>query len=219
MRVPLLLAAGALLSSCSVLGSRPQDGQEIDWFQSDYYAGVTFGQSQFDVSASDIDRALADLGYATDTDLDDTDLAFQAYVGYRFDGPFAVELGYVNLGQIESTIEATPTNNDLFLDDVADVHPVLGRGAQLQARWFAWANERVEVSVGAGVWFWEGDMEAAAGTGERVEISRDGIDPTVGIAATIGLKGRWDLRAAWDRYYLDDEAADAFLIGLQVGLY
>lgn len=211
-----LVLLGALCVSCA--GTSFRYRQKVDWFRSGNYGGVMVGTSRLDVTSSDLDRALLDRGYTSSSDLERDDLALNVYVGHRFELPFAVELGYVNLGQVESQISAMPPDVNAFVGDIADVHPLLGRGIQLQGRWFAYTTQRSELSVSAGFWVWEGEVDAAAGSGETAEVDRDGVDPTVGIAATIGLTDRWDLRAGWDRYWLDDDAADAFWLGVQVGL-
>ncbi|HED64583.1 MAG TPA: hypothetical protein ENJ09_03405 [Planctomycetes bacterium] len=214
-RIPILLL-GAVLSSCSV--GRFHARQEVNWFRSGFYGGAMAGVASTGDSSADLDRALAKRGYSTDSSLDDSDSAYNIYGGYRFESSFAVELGYVNLGQTSSTINATPPDLNLFLDDVADVHPVLGRGFQLCGRWFAVDRERVNLSVSAGFWVWNADIDAQAGTGEVSRSDRSGIDPTIGVAATLGLTDRLDLRAAWDRYYLDGDSADAFWLGVQWGV-
>jgi len=212
-----LALLGALLSSCAGTPFR-QGRQEVEWFQSGIYGGVMFGRSDLDASGRDMDRELADRGYVTTTDFDDEDAAVNVYLGYRFEAPFAIELGYANLGRSESSIAAMPADVDQFLADVADVHPVLGKGIQIQGRWYAWSRERLELSLSAGLWAWQADVLATAGTGERDRFSPDSIDPTIGIALTIGVADRVDLRAAWDRYYLDGDAADALWLGIQIGL-
>ena len=211
-----LVLLGGLLTSCA--GTSFRAPQEVDWFPGGLYGGGMYGVVDHTSSAEDVDEELAKRGYTTTTSFDNDDSAYEAFIGYRFSRPFGVELSYVNLGEVESVIAANPPDINVFLEDVADVHPVLGRGVQLEGRWFAWNNEDLELSLSAGLWLWEADVDARAATGQRGEGSPDDLDPTFGAAATFGLRERWDLRAAWDRFYLDGDAADAFWIGVQARL-
>ena len=42
---------------------------------------------------------------------------------------------------------------------------------------------------------------------------------TLGVQALFGLNDHFDLLVGWDRYYLDDNDADAFWIGIQGSVF
>src|SRR5512134_582498 len=64
------------------------------------YVGASVGQAWVDASAGEIEAAFAtDDGFvASGTTIDDSDMGWKAFVGYRFNPFFALEGGYVDLG-------------------------------------------------------------------------------------------------------------------------
>ena len=212
---PVLIIAAASLLSCSSTSFRTQ---EVDWFKSGYYAGAMVGKATLNVSASDIDSDLADEGYSTSTMFENDDTAWNVFGGYRFQDPYAIEVALVDLGQVESTIGASPPDLNQFLEDVSDVHPFLGQGISITGRWFVVDQDRLELSLAGGVWLWKADVEVIAATGETVDIDETGLDLTFGATGTYAVDDNLDLRLSWDRMYLDGESADVFWIGFQGGL-
>jgi OOP family OmpA-OmpF porin len=194
-----------------------QNGR-VEWFQHGWYVGAGVGVAQVDTSAGEVDAALGRLGYATTTKLDETDTAFRFYAGYRFDAPFALELSFDDLGQVSSTIDATPPSLPAFLADVARVHPVSGEGVALRGRYFAFDREPIWVALDAGLWSWEAELDARAITGERATVDRDGIDPLLGLSAGFHVGRRTDLRIDLTRYWIDGEPVDVALAGAQFRL-
>lgn len=71
------------------------------------YIGVNAGQSSIDVSHDDIDAiafdAFSSNGFgvlSASSTLDDSDTVFSGVIGYRFSKHFALEVGYVALGEV-----------------------------------------------------------------------------------------------------------------------
>lgn len=208
----LVIAAVALLSSCASSSHR---NQEVDWFQSGYYAGIQVGRASSDASASDIDSDLAERGYTTSTKFSDDENAISIYGGFRFEEPFSIEVGYSNLGQVESQISATPADPAAFLDDVADVHPFLARGFELRGRWHVLERDRLDVSLAGGLWFWEAEVIAEPAVGGSARVDESGVDFTLGIQVAVELNDHLDFFVAFDRRFIDRYDADVFWIGIQ----
>ncbi len=204
------------------LQEEPLDFQEeevqIEWFRAGYYAGAKFGKSVLDTNSRNLNDALMGRGYTTSTDLENDDSTFSVYGGYRFDEPFSVELAWVNLGQVESEISASPPNINVFLDDVADVHPFLGKGVNVKGIYHLLDRERVQLGVSLGVWFWNADVEAEAAGGQIAEIDESGVDLNYGIQALVPLGNGFSAAFAWERFMLDDNEADSIWVGFQGAL-
>lgn len=207
------LALVVVVCACTVRAPQTQ----VQWFKSGVYVGVMAGVADLGVSSAELEEDLADLGHLSNVDLDDSDLAYTFYAGYRFEQPFAIEVGYVNLGEIEASI-TTPSPLGPFVNDLDNVVPFLGEGYYIDARWYAIDTDRVHVGVGGGVWLWEAEVEAAGALGGFDLIDEDGIDPVLGINVLIDLTDRIQLRAEYDRYFFDDESADVLMVGLQFRL-
>lgn len=195
-----------------------EESVSVEWFKAGYYAGVKFGKSELDTNSGDLNDALTARGYSATTDLENDDSTFSVYGGYRFAQPFSVELAWVNLGQVESEISATPPNLNVFLNDVADVHPFLGKGVNLKGIYHLLDRERVQLGVSLGVWFWDADVEAEAASGQLVNIDESGVDLNYGLQALVPLGNSFSAVFAWERFMLDDNEADAIWFGVQGAL-
>jgi len=193
----------------------PSRRQEVDWFQSGPYAGAMIGLATLGASGDDLEDDLASLGNTTSADLDRGDLAWRVFGGWRFEQPFSVELGYANLGRAESTIATNAPNVPAFLDDVVETQPFLGRGIELEGRWWVVDTDRFDLGLGAGLWYWTAEIEAIAATGEKATGTETGLDPLLGIDALFRLVRRLDARVGLERYWLEDEGATVVWIGLQ----
>jgi len=192
-----------------------EEAVQIEWFKAGYYAGFKLGKSSLDSSSSDVDADLAARGYTSTTDLTNNDTTFSAYGGFRFTAPFSVELAWVNLGQVETSINASPPNVNVFLDDVANVHPFLGEGVSLRGIYHILDDERFQLGLTAGVWYWSAEVEAQAAGGQVARISENGLDPNFGIQGLVSLGDGYSFVMSWERYYLADNEADTLWFGLQ----
>lgn len=190
--------------------------QEVEWFHSGWYVGASAGTMNADASASELDRDLARRGWTTDSSLDDTDFAWKVFAGYRFEAPFAIEVGYTDLGQIDSKIEAMPADLDAFLDDVADVHPFSANGVTLSAQWFPLDTRHVDFGLRGGLWYWDAEVDVDGPGGASVDVDEDGIDPLAGVGVWVRVTERIEVRAEFEKYWVDGDDIDFFSAGLQI---
>ncbi len=202
------------LSACAATDSAGRS-QHVRWFRSGPFAGVSAGIADAEGSASELDADLAALGHTTMSTLDDTDNGWKVYAGYRFEKPFAIEAGYVELGQVSSTIRVTAPVVTGFLDDVAEVHPFLGRGPFLAGQFSVYDEGPVELGVRLGVWSWDAEVESKAASIGDIDIDERRVDPLLGFVFLVEL-ARWlEVRLEYEKYYLDDQDADVVSAGLQ----
>lgn len=169
------------------------------------YVGASGGYAWIDVNASDIEGAFAvdDAFVASDTSIDDTDTAWKAFAGYRFNQFFAVEASYVDLGQASfvTTVTSAPPPYNAFTpfqvhgtaeatgySVVAIVGVPLGPGALLFAK--------------AGAFRWEADFtERVPGFATaRVARSERDTKPTYGVGFELRLWQALRLRAELERF-------------------
>ena len=93
----ILVSIAVAGASCASARARPGRNQEVEWFRSGPYIGASVGVSNSAASASDLDADLAALGHTSSSTLDDTNEGWKFYTGYRFERPFSIEVGYVQL--------------------------------------------------------------------------------------------------------------------------
>ncbi|MEW6073501.1 MAG: outer membrane beta-barrel protein [Planctomycetota bacterium] len=221
---PASLAFALLAAACAApppqgnpAASHAPSPQEVEWFHAGWYAGAAMGTAVADASAADLEDDLAGRGYDSDASLDDSEVGWKVFGGYRFDAPWAVEIALVDLGTVESEIATDAVVTDAFLDAVTDVHPYSGAGVSLSGLYFPIEEERFDVGLKAGAWFWQADVDVDAATGESLEVDEQGVHPLVGIVGLIDITDRWSARLEWEHYLLgSDNDVDFLAIGLQL---
>jgi len=172
----LCLAGGVLLTAI------PASAQETG-----FYVGAGAG-----VTTTDVCDSLSGLGL---TSCDDEDTGFKIFGGKRFNQNFAVELGWVDLGEVAAT---GPGGTARVETD----------GIQVAAVGILPVNPRFHVFGKVGLYLW--DVSASA---PGLSLSDDGTDIMFGLGAAWDLVDRLDLRAEWERFDVDGDNVDMFSVG------
>ncbi len=178
------------------------------------YMGIGLGQSMTSAHGGDIGRQLADRGHNAQVRLDDTDIGWKIFGGYRFNRWFGVEAAIVDLGEFDSNINATVPNPAQLLNDIAEVHPYSAQGISAAAVGMLPIGERFSVFGKAGLFVWQGEVKANAGSFGSVSKDENGIDLTVGLGAGFKITDRIQIRAEWERYFLKRDDADLISLGV-----
>ncbi|MDH3647833.1 MAG: outer membrane beta-barrel protein [Gammaproteobacteria bacterium] len=98
------------------------------------YSGLGIGASDADAKPSNVRNALVAKGYDVQSvSVDSEDSGWRFLVGLRFTDVWAVELGYIDLGESTTNVvgNVNPTETAQFTQDVANVLPVMPRGITL----------------------------------------------------------------------------------------
>jgi OmpA-like transmembrane domain len=183
-----------------------------------FYIGGNFGFTDGNESAGDLQDDInrrGGGGRSVTVDLDDTDVGYKAFLGYRFVQPFAIELGYTGLEGPNSTINA-PVVDASLVADVLDLHPVTGRGPTLSVVGYPIRCGRFEMFTRIGVWYWEADVDVKLG-GTVVRKDPNGWDPILGVGAQFRLFSQVRARVEYERYFLRNADIDLLSLGLTVG--
>ncbi len=201
-------AAGMTLLTIAVaafLVSTPSETLAQDW----YVAGG-IGQSSADYSSDDLVGDLSARGWSINSpSVDDEDTAWKIIVGMSFNEFFAIETGYVDLGEATTRFGATipPNQVSSILNDTLAVHPSLGDGWILggAARW-PLPDSNFALTGRAGLFVWQADLEVevVSGGSGRVEGDAEGNEPYFGVGVEWQLAPDWSVTLDWDRYKLDD---------------
>jgi OOP family OmpA-OmpF porin len=184
------------------------------------YVGFAIGQSKAKIDQGDIDSAFASLGLGASTSVDDTDIGFKVYGGYRFNRNFAIEGGYTDFGKFTSHSVVTSGGSGTG-DGEWKAYSI-----DLSALGILPLNERFSLFGRAGLSLWNMDFTFTAagpgGVGIASE-SRTGFSPLLGIGATFNFTRQLALRAEFERHFSVGDSdttgksdIDLISLGLQV---
>ena len=177
--------------------------------QGDWYMGAAIGQADIDYSASDLTSDLDGLGWTIEgATVDNDGTAWKIYGGWSVSDFVAVELGWVDLGKVDTRYSTTipPDQIDDILADTFNVHPLTGDGFTAAAVLKWPVTDDFAVHAKAGVFAWNSDVEVRVvegGTGQ-VAGDDDGTDAMYGVGIEWKLNGQWSLTAEWERYQLNE---------------
>lgn len=194
---------------------------------SNWYAGVSIGQSTFDLDKSDF---AVDGFESRSTKLDDTDTGYKIQAGYKFNDNFAVEGGYIDLGRLSYNASIDNGNPRLqlygpvsaelqaygFNVEAVGILPV-GAGFSLFAKAgaiIAHTETDTEVRLTAASLGVVGATETA--DGHKTETS---LKPAAGLGLSFDLNETLSARIEYERFFglktdADDVDVDLASIGL-----
>jgi OOP family OmpA-OmpF porin len=180
--------------------------------QAGWYAGLTLGSSNADLSAE-----VAAVSGATSSSFvsDQRDPGVKVFAGYRFNRSLALEGGYAWLGEFQGTTQvAAPTSGALN----ADIRVI---GLFVDALAMLPVGERFAAYAKLGILGSETrTFRAISGTvtpapGVNTNASTDEVNLSYGLGAHYDIDGKATLRVEWQRYVaIGDANAGEFDIDL-----
>lgn len=189
------------------------------WAQGDWYMGAAIGQADIDYSAADLTSDLASFGWTIeDATVDNDGTAWKIYGGWSFNEYFALELGWVDLGKVDTRYSTTiaPNEIDDILADTLSVHPLTGDGftAAAVVKWPL--NDAFAIHAKAGLFAWNSETEVRVVEGGTGQVSGDddGTEAMYGFGVEWKLNEQWSITGEWERYKLN-EWLDAPTIGVR----
>lgn len=191
MNVKLLASAGLALGLTA--GFISLAAAEPGW-----YVGLSGGQSKADTDGGELDSTFRSLGFTSSSSMDDKDTGWKLFAGYQFNPYFAVEGGYVDLGEFSfsTTVTAAPagyTTGSLsgnvktkngFLVDAVGIWP---------------ATDKVSVFGKVGMYSIKTELSASGPSGSLTESSTDS-DLHWGIGAGYDFNKNVGARLEWERF-------------------
>lgn len=203
MRISATVGALALVAGAGIAG--PAAAAEDGW----YVVGFGGQASTQNVERTELDQNLLDLFGSVGLDivdatsnLDDSDTGFGLSVGYQANDNFAVELGYVDLGEISYT--ATGTVTDGFADHATDFSLSQSAAGPVLSLLGIWpVSERFSVFGRVGIALMSVDADAAISIddiSDAASTSSDRSNATYGVGAEFSFGNRFAVRFAYDRY-------------------
>jgi len=178
-RLLALCSVGATLVAASLPASAQGSG---------FYVGAGAGLTTVDLCGD-----LIALGA---TSCDDEDTGFKIFGGKRINQNLAVELGWVDLGEITATGPGGTARAEVD-------------GIQVAAVGMLPVNPRFHVFGKVGLYLWDAKISGPGGS-----LSDDGTDLMFGFGASWNLAERLDLRGEWERFDVDGDDIDMLSVGL-----
>ncbi|MCH8543029.1 MAG: OmpA family protein [Alcanivorax sp.] len=170
-----------------------------------FYLGGALGWAMTDVDSATVQARMAAAGIPGDVRVDDENRpggkVFAGY-GWRY---LALEGGYVHLDTPESDFQNVGA---ISVDDLGDVAPASGNGAELALMARYPVTDRVAVLLRGGLFHWEYSLRAD--TRKRFT----GTDPTWGAGLEWASAGPWRARLGWDRYQVGPDDTDLVSVAL-----
>ncbi len=216
--IAALIAAGSLAHAGPQESGAPAPTAPV---YSGWYGGASIGVATADTSASDLDDDLqGQVTFATDSKLQNDSFAWKVYGGYRFDeSPWAMELGYIDLGRIDSVVRAAPPSVPAFVSILEDTHPIGGEGVSLGGLYHLMDTERGTLTAKAGLWWWDAASHTQVqippgGLGPTVEVDDTGIDPFLGLGGSYRVGAGLHARLEAEAYWIDGDELFFISLGL-----
>ena len=139
--------------------------------------------------------------------------AWQIGVSYRYAESFAIEAGYLNLGEADVNFTASALDDATLKSALKRHYPVSGEGLTLAHRFSGAINDQLGVSFIMGVYWWRGEVDA---NGTNLDIKLDGgVDPMVGVAMHYQVAPKLECQLEWNQIVFDHQKAN--LLGLRFG--
>ncbi len=196
----ILREAGAALSAIALIACGTAYAESSKW-----YAGIGAGQSDWDISSSDVNKELAAAGITGTSSVDETDTAWKIFAGYQHNKYLGVELGYVDLGEIDIDATTTaPTASTVNVNAEAD-------GFTLSAIGTIPIGDKFGLFGRVGAFYWDVEAKAAAvvsGAVATASADDDGTDIFYGVGAKYDFTKNLGVRVEWERFDIDGDDVD-----------
>lgn len=176
-----------------------------------FYIGFNLGEASYDASVNDVND-----GSFTSGSLDDSDTSFSVTLGKQFTPNFALEGGYIDLGEVN--IDAVSDGSGFLYAPGAVNANVELSGVFFDVKGLIPLNETSSFYGKVGILSWDADFSLSDSTGS-LSISDDGTDVFFGLGASFAMSNSFSLNIDYTSYDLDDgDTADVFSVGVQFNL-
>ncbi|REL28145.1 OmpA family protein [Thalassotalea euphylliae] len=215
-----ILSAGVMASSHVMADSSQCDSQDAHYQQCDnqlgWYLGADVGIAKTDVGRSDVERFFEQSQLDADVvDVDDQGNAWSAFIGYQFNTYFAIELGYLDLGDRSVDFTGQTADLDAFYDNVEHIYPQSAEGGTINVVASYPLSERFKVSGKLGYFDWRGDYqtrESGQGVGQD---SVSDQDIWYGVELNYRVANNWQAYLGFSQVNLSRDDNEVFNLGIR----
>lgn len=145
---------------------------------------------------------------------DDIRIRWQLYAGYDYAERWGIELGYMDLGKVETTFTGTTVDIETFLNSAQDIHPQTAQGWLVSMIHYIPIDYGTRVKIRIGMYNWAADYTLQGGNVTK-SVSQDGSDISYGIGLELG---EWHTGGAighikWEHYSIDNNDVGVIAFG------
>ncbi len=204
---------GTLISLLVVAGLVPsQPSHALDWDTENFYltfAGYHANGSQDSGSfTNDLESDGIDV---TLSEYDVSRLAVQGILGYRYHDMMALEIGFLDLGNVDVDLNAVSPSDEELSQALEDHYPVSGNGLTVANRFLWDITPEVTLSGEVGVFFWNGDIQLS---GPDIHPDLDGgVDPLLGVGAGYHLNRNVEVLISAKRLFFNHQQVALLGVG------
>ena len=188
-------------------------------WQTEYFAGGSFGSLTLEKNASQIERELEGKVWPGATaEVADRASILKIYGGAFFTPAMGLRAAYINLGQADLNVSGNvPVNEDSeFANDALNALPNTGTGFALSLLGRFSLGEHFVVHDWIGAFFWQNDLSVVL-NGKTFDASKSGTDFLFGLGLEYIFDNGMGLRLEAERYNQDSDAID--MLGLGASYY
>ena len=180
----------------------------------EWVIGGELGKARGDTSASQLDSQMVAQGInANASSSDNNRSAWQLSLGYDFEPNWGVELGYVDLGQVDTAFSGTTVDIKSFLTSVSEIHPQTAQGWRIGGAYRHPIAEKSWLLLRGGMLHWRSDYTLSTATVSRsVKASGDGA--SVGLGVEVEAMANTRVGVNYDRYDIDGESVSVYSAGV-----
>lgn len=177
-----------------------------------FYIGLNVGQASYDAVLDDF--AFLDDGSIISASLDDSDTSFSFTLGYQLTPNFALEGGYVDLGEL--TVSATSDGSGLLYAPGSVALKAAVDGLFFDVKGILPLNEQFSLYGKLGLLKWDAEVTLSDVTGSLSE-STDENDTFFGVGGSFNISNTMALNLDYTKYDLDGDDVDVLSVGIQFG--
>ncbi len=141
-------------------------------------------------------------------------LGWQLGLGYRIAPYWAIELGFVDLGNSDVSARIKTPDPAASVDIASGYHPASSYGLSLGTRFMFPISRSLSFIANGGVWAWQSDYSVRSNYAPRAEGREDGVDVLYGFGVNKAFFQELDVRVMWQNYGLDNTDVDFLSIGV-----
>lgn len=171
------------------------------------YIGGTLGLAHSNPSLSEFNQALQTGNLnAKAIDKDSDRLAWRLNLGYELNNKWAIELGYLDLGEVDIKFEGSYSDSGIFFNTIKKIHPESGKGWELAGIYRQAILDRFSAFAKAGLFTWRGNYDASQFGATQGEHKTSGTNFLFGLGAGIRVFKNWQVDAQVERFELDSDS-------------
>jgi hypothetical protein len=182
---------------------------------SPWLMGAQLGSARGSAGAANSSGDLSTMNYDVTTTVGGKNrLGWRVFTGYRFTNYLALQVGYTDLGRVDSRFGDYPQPIPLLDETRRMSRPQSARGLDFGLQLKAPVTERLAVSVRGGAYRWKLQQPTATSDSDSTRSRQRDSDAFFGAGAEVNLLADLSGTLEWVRYQVAGEPIDLWTVGV-----